>query len=486
MNKTLQTISPKEFAFKRTLLQEIPSNNFLTHNLFSYPAKFIPHVPYYIITRHLKSGNKIILDPFAGSGTTAVEALRLGHHSINIDLNPLLNFLCKVKTQLIKFELSNERYNQLDNFINIKPLNSLPVDQTINISDFMNDMKQNKTYFFPNWKNIDHWYLPEFKELVANLWGFIYNHVGKNYSKDFTNLVKLTALYISRYFSFGARDVPKLYKSKRRKQQIIELKRRIKKNPTLPYNIFEKKIFLYYNAMQQLSGHLIQRKIRPNYATHLNADILTSIQQDKGISKKIITLANEDFLEFIFPDVGEFVDAIITSPPYVYAQEYIRSTKLDLYWLNCINDSKAREIAKRELGAKNSISADEIKTNLQHLHIFSSFIEKIEKIEDFKYRGKMKYSLLVLNYFHDMYNIILQCNSILKTNGIFGFFIGNPSILGEKCQSNRIFYEIFENLGYHILEYGYDEIISRQLLQKRKNPSPQGMNAEWLIIAKKS
>ena len=140
----LQTISPKEFAFKRTLQQEIPANNFLTHNLFSYPAKFIPHVPYYILTRHLTSKNKIILDPFAGSGTTAVEALRLGHHSINIDLNPLLNFLCEVKTQLIKFKLSNERYQQLDNFINIKHRKLLSADQTINISDFMNDMKQNK------------------------------------------------------------------------------------------------------------------------------------------------------------------------------------------------------------------------------------------------------------------------------------------------------------------------------------------------------
>ncbi len=51
-------LKPKDYAFKKTFAGTIPRINFLTHNLYSYPAKFIPHVPFYTISKYLEKKNK--------------------------------------------------------------------------------------------------------------------------------------------------------------------------------------------------------------------------------------------------------------------------------------------------------------------------------------------------------------------------------------------------------------------------------------------
>ena len=50
---------------------------YLTHDLHPYPAKFIPQIPAHLIARLSVPGDTVF-DPFGGSATTAVEAVRLG------------------------------------------------------------------------------------------------------------------------------------------------------------------------------------------------------------------------------------------------------------------------------------------------------------------------------------------------------------------------------------------------------------------------
>ena len=70
---------------------------FLTHALHPYPAKFIPQIPGYCI-RLLSTPGELVLDPFGGSGTTALEAIRLGRRALSIDANPLGTLIGQVKT----------------------------------------------------------------------------------------------------------------------------------------------------------------------------------------------------------------------------------------------------------------------------------------------------------------------------------------------------------------------------------------------------
>ncbi len=71
--------------------------NYLTHALHPYPAKFIPQIPNALI-QELSSVGETVLDIFAGSGTTLVEALTLKRNAIGIDANPLSALISNAKT----------------------------------------------------------------------------------------------------------------------------------------------------------------------------------------------------------------------------------------------------------------------------------------------------------------------------------------------------------------------------------------------------
>lgn len=66
------------------------SNGARLHALheFSYRASFNPHLPQFLIER-LSSKGDVIYDPFAGSGTTLIEAARLGRIAFGVDINPM-------------------------------------------------------------------------------------------------------------------------------------------------------------------------------------------------------------------------------------------------------------------------------------------------------------------------------------------------------------------------------------------------------------
>jgi hypothetical protein len=74
------------------------------HQLHPYPARLTRHIPRLILSSQL-FGTKgdIVLDPFVGSGTVAVEAQTAGFEPWGIDSNPLAALITSVKTQRIDY-----------------------------------------------------------------------------------------------------------------------------------------------------------------------------------------------------------------------------------------------------------------------------------------------------------------------------------------------------------------------------------------------
>jgi len=77
------------------------------HRLHPYKGKFIPQLVEYFLDEHTDNFKKesyfkkgdIVLDPFAGSGTTLVQANELGIHSVGIDISAFNSLIsnCKIK-----------------------------------------------------------------------------------------------------------------------------------------------------------------------------------------------------------------------------------------------------------------------------------------------------------------------------------------------------------------------------------------------------
>ena len=75
-------------------------------------AMFPPQLPHYFISKFTKPGD-VVLDPFSGRGTTAVQAMSQNRIGIGNDLNVLAYVLTKGKLANPSLEEVLERLNTL-------------------------------------------------------------------------------------------------------------------------------------------------------------------------------------------------------------------------------------------------------------------------------------------------------------------------------------------------------------------------------------
>jgi DNA modification methylase len=67
------------------------------HRLHPYLGKYIPQLVEELLRRHVRAGGRV-LDPFAGSGTTLVQAIESGYDSVGVDIAAFNCLLMRVKT----------------------------------------------------------------------------------------------------------------------------------------------------------------------------------------------------------------------------------------------------------------------------------------------------------------------------------------------------------------------------------------------------
>lgn len=95
------------------------------HRLHPYKGKFIPQLVEYFIDNHIDDFKKetyfkpgdIVLDPFAGSGTTLVQALEMGMHSVGIDISRFNCMITEVKMLDYDLDLLEGEINKVNKVI---------------------------------------------------------------------------------------------------------------------------------------------------------------------------------------------------------------------------------------------------------------------------------------------------------------------------------------------------------------------------------
>lgn len=149
-------------------------NHYLTHYIYPYKGKFHPQlVRSFINIINAKEGD-IILDPFIGSGTTALECQLLGIKCIGIDISPLCILVSNIKTNAVFY------LDKIKDFIYKNNIHDKNFIDNINkeiedkeISDFFKLIKiktlsdvsnRNKEFYLMYNKNID-FYINAISEL---------------------------------------------------------------------------------------------------------------------------------------------------------------------------------------------------------------------------------------------------------------------------------------------------------------------------------
>lgn len=123
----MQDLSPKSLiasGVSRRLIDGARSTapvKGLTHGFYRYPARFSPAFVRSAIEAFTSVGDWVV-DPFAGGGTTLVEALAMGRNALGIDISSLSSFVCEAKTQILEHKdvEAFERWMvQIDGIINM-------------------------------------------------------------------------------------------------------------------------------------------------------------------------------------------------------------------------------------------------------------------------------------------------------------------------------------------------------------------------------
>lgn len=132
------------------------------HRLHPYKGKFIPQLVEYFLDDHVDrfktqtyfQKGDIILDPFAGSGTTLVQSNELGMHAIGVDISAFNALINNCKIQKYDFEDLSKEIQRittiLENFI--AHTNTVKFEE-----ELIEKLSEFNSKFFP---------VPEFKRLV--------------------------------------------------------------------------------------------------------------------------------------------------------------------------------------------------------------------------------------------------------------------------------------------------------------------------------
>ncbi len=368
------------------------SKNDVLHSWLKYKEGFSSELVRKLLNEFNIPKNALVLDPFMGSGTTALVSIFSGLNSVGFDILPISQIAIKAKSEVLNYNIK-----ELDNLISFVSENSLPNNyqkQTSYISITEDGYPLN------NAKEIQY-----FTELVTN----------SNFSEIVKNLFTLCAINCLERVSYSAKDGQYLRWDFRCPKIIRAAKIREEKG--------RKPIVVKLNK-----GEIPSFKESIIYELQHVAYDIKSIQSSASIKLDNICNFIEGSALYKLPLLeANSVSAVISSPPYCNRYDYTRIYALELAYLG-VNDAKIRQLRQDLLSCTVENKS------------------KIEVLQDFYYSIGRK------SEFINICKIIESCSALTETiealkqraqNGE----INNKGILkmvdGYFTELTFLFYEIF-------------------------------------------
>ncbi len=346
-----------------------------------------------------------VLDPFAGVGTTLVEAILAGHNAIGFEINPYPALASRIKLsaytidiEAIKREIQHFKifYNKKISS-NIKP-NSVPPSGFKTRTDFYSPLVLNKVLIIQDFiETIEDTRLQELFKLSFAATMVRYS----NYSYEPS---------LGRRVSSG-------------KAEIIE-----------------------FPVMETILAKIVE----------VEEDIIWL--QSKLSNKEVISsIINDSFFHHERHLEPASVDLIITSPPYLNNYHYNRNTRPQLYWLKYMKvaeDLKPLENANfgkywqtvrdlEYLGLEFTLPETDIEERLQLLR--SLHREK-------KTYGGNGWANYAASYFNDCYKLTKGIQYCLKPGGTALVVLGNSILQGVTIPTDEYFAKIAQLAGLELVK----------------------------------
>jgi DNA modification methylase len=379
-----------------------------THGFHKYPAKFIPHIPKWAITKYLNGNkDKFVLDPFCGSGTTLVECVLAGYNAIGVDIDPLSAMISKVKTTRVdEAELKN-----ISTWL-VKEIKA-----------------KRKGTFKPDCETIEHWFTKDaIKKLssIRTLINQIPSKFGDNKKvKDVQDLLLICFSSIIRRVSNADNESQKTYVSHTKIKQPEEVN-----------SLFFSQLSLF-----------IDRAIKFSDTTNSRVK-----------SKVIISSSSTSLVKNL---KGQKIDLAITSPPYIKAIDYIYNQMVELFWIGDLFEMQTQTMQNKKktqyIGNKQ-ISKVEFNNYTPYNTILDIYEldKKLQLIFDNDKKNGHKHAYITYKYFVEMERHFVEMSKCLATGTHYVMVVGDSNVSDVYIDTADFLIEIAERNGFRITnKWGY-------------------------------
>jgi tRNA G10 N-methylase Trm11 len=419
----------------RKLVTDVTFGSRATHLIHTYPAKLLPHIPYFFLNNDVLSiPGDDVLDPFCGSGTVLLESLLAGRNAYGVDANPVARLITKVKTTSVDV-YSLKRHTKF----------------------LLSRIKAEPTLLPPDVINIDYWFYPHvikqlsaIKEAIEKTRNEVFRDF---YLVCFSNCVKKVSL-----------ADPRLSVPVRLKNDQCKINYVLRETTAKHLRKLEK-----IDVIQEFSK-IISMNIKrfTSFIEMLPKNVQASIISDDARTVDL-SLANEKDIQSL--------DLIITSPPYAGAQKYIRSSSLSIGWLGMCDTQSLKSYEELNIGREHYSKGE-------YCELIVTGIKEADEILNIIFEKNPLRAHIAGKYLIEMREAFISSTNSLKRGGYMVLIAANNTVCGYDFKTQEYLRQIIESLGFETMLRLVDDIHSRGLMTKR-NKTASIISCEWVMVFKK-
>ncbi len=369
----------------RDLVPWVRSGERATHYLHSYPAKLLPQIAHFFLAaRGWLGSNEVVLDPFAGTGTVALEANLSGRRAFYADVNPLARLITAAKTTRITLLEAASILTKIRAKFDL--IQEAPVPWIV---------------------NLDLWYSPAAKLNLARLREAI-SQVETGDAQDFVwATFSATARKCSRASSRFS--VPVRVKS----QKDSPVRRSV-------WNVFKRQYESNLKRQQDL-----QRLSKSRRSSRCVGNDARRLQRPNSRTRTSR-----------LPLPRNSVGLVLTSPPYAGAQKYVRASGLSLGWLGMTNSKTLKQLENASIGREHFSMASLKEIPQTGVDAADRLIHALTQINPVR-------AAICAHYLCEMDQAIEEMVRVLKPGGKAVVVIGDNTVCGMPFKSTDFLTELF-------------------------------------------
>jgi len=447
------TGKPLNLNFKDVVLTCLSGkrSEIYTHLIHSYPAKMFPYIPTFLLSiPDLCPPNGIVLDPFCGSGTVLLESLAhpiYKRNAYGVEINPLARLIAKTKTTSLNEREIRKRINHLLELIK---------------------KSRNTKISYPDSDKIQFWFSNKAIHELSKL-----KHATEQEGKDddYKDFFWVCFSSIIRKVSKADPFIP---------PPVILNVHKYENSPTKCRFLLK---FLKYAENPGVLG-LFREAVQKNLVRIESLNRIEEVEQGKTRAQVIwddarqIRIGRLDCKGRLVKNNAKTlrsnsIDLVLTSPPYLTAQKYIRTQKLELLWLGMISESEISRLEKEIIGSE-LVSSKEVD------FAESTGIRSVDSLIKWASSASPQRAATLWKYFSEMRKAMSEMHRVLTKGGHAIVVIGNNKVLGRNVETYKLLADVATSYGFELKLVLSDKVRKRGMITRRHNTG--GLIKEDFVI----